>query len=390
MFQYFPENYVWSLSVAIALESGARIGEVDEICRPLLDAAKAGDDPGTEAFFAAWCAMADKLVTLADEDLAAGRALSAGAKRVRAALYYFTAERMQRHGMPTREAVYGQALAAFQDGVSQARQACTRIEIPYADAHIAGLFVPAAVGAAGPAPCVVHVNGLDSVKELLYLNGLAQSLARRGVASLLIDQPGTGEALRLHGMTATAQSERWASPVLDWLQANPAIGGATVDPARIALLGVSLGGYFAPRAVAFDPRWAAGVVWGANHDWGEMQRRRQAREGERPVPHYWEHVMWVWGAATQDAFMATAAEVCLDGVLDRIRVPFLVTHGENDRQIPVAFAHRTFDALVNSPKSDLVVFTQREGGVEHSSLDNMANAGDTIADWLAETLGASS
>jgi len=37
------------------------------------------------------------------------------------------------------------------------------------------------------------------------------------------------------------------------------------------------------------------VAWGANHNWGAVQRRRLEREGERPVPHYWEHVLWVWG-----------------------------------------------------------------------------------------------
>ena len=50
MFQYFPTNYVWSLAVCGSLEAGAKIGEIDEACRPLLDIARQGDDPGTEAF----------------------------------------------------------------------------------------------------------------------------------------------------------------------------------------------------------------------------------------------------------------------------------------------------------------------------------------------------
>ena len=378
MFQYFPTNYVWSLSVAIALESGGKIGEVDEICRPLLDVAKQGDDAGTTAFFNSWCAMADKLVELADEDLVAGRTLSAGTKRLRASLYYMTAERMQQHEFPTRKRVYARALAAFAQGVAEAGQAASRVEIPFGNAHIAGLFVPA--HADGPAPCVVHVNGLDSTKELLYFDGLAQALARRGVASLLVDQPGTGEALRLHDMPATAQSERWASPVLDYLLTR-----TDVVPTQIGIAGVSLGGYYAPRAVAFEPRFALGAVWGANHDWGEVQHKRLAREGDRPVPHYWDHVKWVWGAADMDAFMAIADTVTLEGVLGHVRVPFLVTHGENDRQINVSYARRTFEGLVNSPKPELKIFTAREGGVEHVSLDNMSFGADFIADWVAET-----
>ena len=77
----------------------------------------------------------------------------------------------------------------------------------------------------------------------------------------------------------------------------------------------------------------------------------------------------------------------LDGVLDRIKVPFLVTHGEKDSQIPLKWAERTYAQLTNSPKRELKIFTEREGGVQHSSFDNSANAGQFIADWVAEILG---
>ena len=152
--------------------------------------------------------------------------------------------------------------------------------------------------------------------------------------------------------------------------------------------GVSLGGYFCPRAVAFEPRFACGVAWGANHDWRDVQKRRREREGNFPVPHYWAHVCWVWGARDVDEFMEIAERVHLDGVVERISVPFLVTHGEKDSQIPVKWAHRTYEQLVNSPKRELKVFTEREGGVQHSSFDNSINAGHYIADWVAETLAS--
>ena len=96
---------------------------------------------------------------------------------------------------------------------------------------------------------------------------------------------------------------------------------------------------------------------------------------------------WVWGCEDIDACVRLAENVHLDGVLDRIRVPFLVTHGEKDSQIPVKWAQRTYDQLVNSPRRELKIFTDREGGVQHSSFDNSINAGNYIADWVAETLG---
>jgi dienelactone hydrolase len=381
MFRYFPTNYVWNLSVDMAIEMGARIGEIEEMCAPLLEAARQPDAAGTSAFRAAWSKMADKLCEMAEEDIAAGRLLSAGEKFNRAATYYITCERLQAHGAEGRVELYKRFLHTFARGLQLSKENCERVEIPYAGSHISGLYVRAE-GVTGPAPILVQVNGLDSTKEMKYRIGLPAWLAKRGVASLIIDQPGTGEALRLHGLTARYDSEHWASPVVDWLQARN-----DIDATRIGLEGVSLGGYFCPRAVAFEPRFACGVVWGANHDWRDVQKRRLQNEGNLPVPHYWSHVRWVWGAADNDEFMAIAENVHLDGVVERIKVPFLVTHGDMDSQIPVKWAHRTFEQLVNSPRRELKIFTEREGGVQHSSFDNPVNVGQYIADWVAQTLG---
>lgn len=381
MFRYFPTNYVWNLSVDLAIEMGARIGEIEEMCAPLQEAAKAPDAAGTRAFREAWENMAGKLVALAREDEEAGRLLSAGEKLNRAAIYLLTCERLQSRDAPGRLELYKKVLEIFEKGVALSRENCRRVEIPYEGKVISGLFVQAEdVGF--PAPVLVQVNGPDSTKEMKYRVGLPAWLARRGVSSLVIDQPGTGEALRLQNLTARYDSEHWASVVVDWLETQPGI-----DSKRIGLEGVSLGGYYCPRAVAFEPRFAMGVSWGANHDWREVQKRRLAKEGSFPVPHYWEHVCWVWGAANIDEFMKIAEHVHLDGILDRIKVPFLVTHGEKDSQIPLEMARRTYDALVNSPKRELKIFTDREGGVQHSSFDNSINAGHYIADWVAQTLG---
>jgi dienelactone hydrolase len=380
MFKYFPTNYVWNLSVDLAIEMGARIGEIEEMCAPLVEISKAGDDAGTRTFRESWVRMGDKLCELAAEDEARGRALSAGEKYARASVYFLTAERMQAHGVQGRAELYRRVLETFARGVELARENAERVEIPYGKERLAGWLVRAE-GVRGPAPILVQINGLDSTKEMLYRVGLPRWLAQRGISSLVMDQPGTGEALRLHGMHAVYNSEVWASKVVDWLETR-----ADVDPRRIGLQGVSLGGYYCPRAVAFEPRFACGVAWGANHDWRDVQKKRLAREGAFPVPHYWEHVRWVWGARDMDDFMAIAEHVHLDGVLQHIKVPFLVTHGEQDKQIPVAWARRTYDQLINSPKRELKIFTSREGGVQHSSFDNSINAGHYIADWVAETL----
>lgn len=383
MFRYFPTNYVWNLSVDLAIEMGARIGEIEAMCAPLQEAAKAPDAAGTRAFRETWVRMADQLCALAEEDQARGRGLSAGEKLRRASSYLITAERLQAHDSPGRRALYERELALFLEGSSLLGDAVQRVEIPYEGQHLSALYLPAEGLESGQrAPLLVQVNGLDSTKEMKHLVGLPAWLARRGVSSLVVDQPGTGEALRLHGMTARFDSEHWASRVVDWLEMR-----ADVDPARIGMEGVSLGGYYCPRAVAFEPRFAAGVCWGANHDWRDVQKRRLEKEGDFPVPHYWAHVCWVWGARDIEDFMRIAENVHLDGVVEKIRVPFLVTHGEKDSQIPLKWAQRTYEQLIHSPKRELKVFTEREGGVQHASFDNSINAGHYIADWVAETLG---
>ena len=384
LFEYFPNNYVWNLSLAIAMASGAEIGELMDMCKPLAEAARGGTDAGTGAFLREWVHSADNLIDLAQEDQERKRLLSAGTKLQRAALYLLIAERMQGTGSEERIKTFKKAQSAFQLSTELGHINCERLEIPYREAVLPALFVQGE-GSSERLPCVLYVNGLDSCKEMLFWTGLPRELARRGISTLCLDQPGTGESLRLHGLPGTARSEEWASPAFEFLARR-----ADIDPTRIGMAGISLGGHFTPRAMAFEPRFASGAVWGANHNWAEVQQKRLRREGENPVPHYWNHVMWVFGAKDMPEFHSKTKEMHLNGILDRIKAPFLVTHGAADRQISIDYAQQTYDQLTASTRRELKVFTAREGGVEHVGADNMTFGRDYIADWFAETLGGSS
>jgi dienelactone hydrolase len=379
LYSPFP-NYIWNLSVAIALESGGRIGEIVDMCQPIIDAAAGGGDAGTPAFMRQWAAMGENLIALAAEDEARGRGFSASDKLERASLYLFVAERMQGHGAPGRKETYAKALAAFETSTRLGHINRERVEIELASGTMSAIYTRAPGD--GPHPVVIYCNGLDSCKELLYWSRLPEALARRGISTLCVDQPGTGEALRLHNIPVDPHSENWASKAVDWLESRPEIA-----PRRIGMTGISLGGHFAPRAVAYEPRFASGACWGANHNWREVQDKRLRQEGENPVPHYWAHVMWAFGAKDMDAFLAKSEAMNLNGHMGRVKVPFLVTHGAHDRQISVDYAHDCYNQLVNSPRRELKIFTAREGGVEHVGADNMSFGRDYIADWFAETLG---
>jgi fermentation-respiration switch protein FrsA (DUF1100 family) len=92
-----------------------------------------------------------------------------------------------------------------------------------------------------------------------------------------------------------------------------------------------------------------------------------------------------WRSSRGDDFEKLWDRITLDGVVEQITVPYLVTHGINDRQIPVADAHRSYEQAVNSPRRELKVFTEHEGGIEHTHVDDQPNAVRFIADWVAET-----
>jgi dienelactone hydrolase len=379
MFEPFPGNYVWNLSTNIALNTGAQLNEVLGTIGPIM--ARAGDSDGaTAAYLEAYEGLGDRLAELADEDLAAGNPLSAADKYERAAVYYLTGERMQRVGYAPREPVYYKMLRAFDAHLAHTDRLAERVEIPFGDTAFPGILLRSPL-AGDRSPVVVHVNGLDSTKEMIYGAPLCRDLARRGISTLMVDHPGTGEALRLRGLHAVVEAETWAGACVDFIERR-----ADLDPARVGVVGWSLGGYYAPRAAAYERRFALCACWGANYNWGELQARRAEREGENPVPHYWEHVQWVWGKDSFEEFMRFAPAVTLDGVVPEIKVPFLVTHGAGDRQIPLAYARAQYKAAVNSPDRQLRILTDRDGGVEHVGGDNMLPASSIIADWVARRL----
>jgi len=377
VFEYFPAGpYTYNLAVVATLNSGGLIDEVDRACRPIRDAAAGGEDTGTPDFLRAWTALTDQLVAQAEDAEKKNHTRTAGQLYFRSANYLAQAERMLAHSDPNRIPAYRRLLALTQRAFDLHSPSVRRVEIPYA-----GTTLPAYFSAApGPAAVVILVNGLDSTKEHMYASGHWQELAARGISCLMLDQPGTGEALRLQGLTARIDTEAWAGAAVDWLETRD-----DVDAARIGIVGWSLGGYYAPRAAAYEKRLALCVAWGANHNWGAVQRRRLEREGERPVPHYWEHVLWVWGHTDLDEFIEFADGVHLDGVVENITVPFLIAHGAGDRQIPLAYAHRSYDQAVNSPKRELRVFTPEEGATEHIGLDHLPHVSTFIADWVADT-----
>jgi len=379
MLEYFPNNYPWNLAIGMALNIGATYAELDDVCAPLRGLPP--DDPSTDRFFNALVGLGERLEALAHDDLRAGHARSAANKFRRACIYYMTGERAQRHGAPGRTEAYRRMLACFEASVSHGQEPCQRVEITYGDSAMPALFVPG-IGT-GPRPCMVHFDGLDVMKELLYYSGIATELAARGISCLIVDHPGVGEALRLRNLTGVPEAELAARPCLDYLTTR-----GDIDPQRIGIMALSLGGYYAPRVAAMEPRFSCCVAWGAMYDFGERFRLRlQGRGTEKSVPGFFDHVRWVFGAKTDEEASEITGRMHLKGLAEQIRCPILITHGKNDRQVPVEQAYRLYEACTNSARRELKIHTQEEGGAEHCSVDNFPIAIDYMADWVADVFG---
>ncbi|HEX3936663.1 MAG TPA: alpha/beta fold hydrolase [Xanthobacteraceae bacterium] len=382
MFEYFDDNYTWNMAVNLALGMGASIGDIDDASRALRPLSRNRDDAAAEKFFESWTALAVKLRRQAAADEARGRRLSAGAKYRRAFIAFIQAERMQRPDFAAREQAYRDALDCFSRFLSLTRQNCRRVEVPYLDTSLPALLIMPREPS-GDRPCMVHFDGLDVTKEIIYLVGVPGALAERGVATLVVDNPGVGESLRLRKLHNGPDAEAPAKACVDFLQTIPGI-----DRERIGIMALSLGGYHAPRAAAFEQRFKCCVAWGANYDWGETQRRRYESKDQRlPVPHYWDHVGWVFGKSSVEDIVAVSEMLSLRGILHQIKCPILCIHGENDRQISLSQAKQLIAECTASPKAELHVQTLAEGGAEHCGVDNVVPTRETICDWIAEALG---
>lgn len=382
MFEYFPDHYSWNLGVLMAAQLGGEMSEIDEACRPLAAlAARPKEDPAAlAAWIAQWSALARKLQGFALRDENAGRALSAGKKYLRACVYWLTAERMASHRSGEKLEMYRAMVECFGRGVRLRGEPIEYLDVPYQNTALPSLLYRAP--GAGRRPAMIHFDGFDVTKEWVYLCGIAREFADRGISTLMVDHPGIGAALRLQGLAMDLAPERWASAALDVLERR-----GDIDPKRVGVVAMSLGGYYAPRAAAFEKRLAACVAWGARWDnAGSHGRILRDPDAARSVTGWVEHALWYYGAKTPDEAYEKIAAMTLEGVAERITCPLLVVHGAHDRQVPLEQAERTVRAAVASPRAELRVFTAEEGGAEHVGGDLFSPTIDYIADWVADVL----
>jgi dienelactone hydrolase len=370
VFEYFPGNYTWSAAFTLALMAGGQLNQMDRWLAPIRDL---GVDP--EAWTHAWDAMAQEQEELGLDELASGFLQAASARDIRAAIYYLTGERQAPLG-PAKTRSYEQALAAFRRGVDLMAFPLERVEVPSPDGFLPGYIIPSALEE--PSPVVIFYNGFDVTKEILF--GIIQyEFARRGLSCLVIDTPGTGEPLRFRGVPSRPDYEVPTSAIVDYLETR-----SDIDKDRIGLLGISLGGYYAPRGAAYEHRVKACAAWCGVWDYGATWQRRWDTQTKLIPTPYWQ-LPWVLGTATMEEALLWVKEWTLADAMPHLTQPLLIVHGENDSGFTVDDARRAFEAA-NSEDKTLRIFSAATGGAEHVNADDPDPARQIIADWFADRL----
>ena len=385
-FLYFPSNYRWSMGLLICLSAapwtGVEIDEVNRVGRALAD--RVGDDA---AWFEEWARMGEKIEARGRDALRAGHKLTAASCFMRATRYYQTGERFIHPRSQRSTDIYARSVTLFKDAAAMTRRPRIEpVEVPYENTSLPALLVHPDREATGarPAPAMIFFDGFDVTKELQYGYGIPD-LAARGVGCLIVDGPGNGESVRFRNLPLIAETENYATPVYEYLAARDEF-----DSARIGVMALSLGGYYAPRAAALEPRFACCVAWGAQWDYHEIWARRleeldSGKVLSLSVPP--EHLQWALGVSDRAAALKKLEAFRLDGIVQKMACPFLLLHGAGDEQIPLELAEKLFEAAGSKQKA-LKIFSRDEGGFHHCQVDNITIGVHYMFDWIADVLNA--
>ena len=290
-----------------------------------------------------------------------GRRISAVAAFLNAAacyhLSYFLSvddEKAHAHGLAKMVECHDRVLPYMQPQVEKVR-------IPFPDADLVGLLSVPSVG--GPSPVVIFLPGLDSTKEQRH--GGRGALLRRGMAVLSLDGPGQGETGAK--LPIRHDYEVAVSAAIDYLERR-----YEVDATRVGLIGASLGGYYACRAAAFEPRVTAAVANCGPHSWIECW-------DELPEVTRGAFRKYSWSASDEEA-REKARALDLTGVAEEITQPLVVVHGMLDPLIGVEHARRIAD---EAPNAILITVDDATHGVSNLGY----KFAPWVDDWMAGQLG---
>jgi alpha-beta hydrolase superfamily lysophospholipase len=346
----------------------------------------------------------DEWTALGDRNVARARSVrnrqSRGEALLRAHTYYARAQFYLPPTDPKRPAAYDLCRSVFYEGLDILGVAYEKVDVPYGENHLKAVYYPAEAPVGGP--LIVFHGGYDTIMEELYFF-LAASAISRGYSVLTFDGPGQGEPLRKQGLHFTHEWEKPTSAVLDaFIATHP-----TAE--KVVLIGMSMGGYLAPRAAAFEPRIDGVVSYdilfdlhdafsrGAPSIIGPLRRvglgglvNARAAAVARVDPGVrWalSNASWTLGSTGLTGMLDAAKPYTLAGVAERINQDVLILGGTDDSLIPLDQIEKYQRALVKARSVTTKVYDRASGGHEHSQLGAPTLWQSDFFDWLEERFG---
>jgi pimeloyl-ACP methyl ester carboxylesterase len=358
---------------------------------------KEGDE---ESWFTEFDKLARRVLSRADGSLAAGHLESAREAYLRASTYFRTAE-FYLHGNPGDPRILSESRAsqkAYAEGARLSGPTWEPVQIPYEGTTLPGYFYK--VDNSGkPRPTLIFFGGFDSsIEELFYYGGAPAT--RRGYNCLTFDGPGQGAPIREQKLPFRYDWEKVVTPAVDYALTRP-----DVDGDNLALMGMSLGGYWAARSVAFEHRFRAAVFFDGVYDFYEAVRGLLPKEAiaaldagdsvsfEETIYKLMQNNtalrwlvtqgVWTFGVSSFTDFVTKSKQYTMAGVAGQIQCPCLVLEADGDmffRGQP----QQIYDAL-QVPKQ-LVQFTAEDGAENHCQSGALAYKDEVVFNWLDETL----
>jgi dipeptidyl aminopeptidase/acylaminoacyl peptidase len=315
-----------------------------------------------EEWCGAWCRRAALHEELGRSALAKGFGLSAAEHLTRAAVSYHFSKFVFVNDYEQMRQAHLKALECRNLALPHLQPPGERVLIPYEGGHLAGnLRRPA--GVVRP-PVVVMCMGLDSAKE--EMDAYENVFLARGMATLAFDGPGQGEAE--YDFAIRGDYEVPVKMVIDWIEQRD-----DLDAGRIGLWGVSLGGYYAPRAAAFEKRVRACISLSGPYDWSDDWGAfpELTREAFRVRAK----------CKTQDDARKFGATLSLKGVAGRITCPLFIVAGKLDRIVP----WQDGEKLAREARGPVEFLLIEDGN--HVANNRAYRYRAQSADWMAGQLG---
>jgi len=375
-----------------AYGGGADLGECIQTALRI----KEGDD---ESWFLEWSKTANRINDLAKKFQREGHIEAARSAYFRACSYYRSAGFYMHSPEQRAKSIitWSNSVECFNRGIDSLPY-IEAIKIPYEDTTLPGYFIRADSSGDKKPLLIVH-TGFDGTGEELYFQ-VGEASRERGYHCLIFEGPGQGAVLRKQDLPFRPDWEKVVTPVVDY-----AIKRKDVDKDRIALMGISLGGYLAPRAVAYEHRIKACIANGGVYDFSESIYKkmppdaidsiknepeefnkwiREYMKGNTQIRWFFNNGMWAFHADSPAELMLKINNYNLRDCVKKIKCNMLVIDSKGD-----IFFHGQPKKLYESlecPKTYLI-FSREEAAQAHCQMGATAISNEMIFNWLDNVMG---